>query len=266
MSADVHPNSRSNLRRALMIAPIALIFFAVLLGGHWYIAHRLIVQARLPGEISTGLLWLIGLLGATLVLPSVVEKLDPHDFLSTAEREKCISFSIVGDAFARPLLDQLEKRDYDLSNLMVVGSGGAPFSTAHKKAFLEKLPHATIMDAIGSSETGAQATNPSTVQSGVSTGDFRPGPGACVVSEDLSRRLEAGDEEVGWFAQTGRVPLGYFGDSDTSCVSISVVTVSSADAAKPGVTSCAVAASTRPSPPSSTSCFPTRRASTAETA
>ena len=162
-------------------------------------------------------------MGATLVLPSVVEKLDPHDFLSTAEREKCISFSIVGDAFARPLLDQLEKRDYDLSNLMVVGSGGAPFSTAHKKAFLAKLPHATIMDAIGSSETGAQATNPSTKQSGVSTGAFRPGPGACVVSEDLSRRLEPGDEEVGWFAQTGRVPLGYFGDPEKTARTFPVI-------------------------------------------
>ena len=43
--------------------------------------------------------------------------------------------------------------------------------------------------AIGSSETGAQASNPSNKDSGVSTGDFKPGPGACVVSADLSRVL-----------------------------------------------------------------------------
>jgi len=152
-------------------------------------------------------------MGATLVLPSIVERLDPDDFLTTAEREKCISFSIVGDAFARPILDQLDKKNYDLSSLRVVGSGGAPLSTANKRRFLAKLPDATIIDAIGSSETGAQATNPSTKDSGVTTGDFKPGPGACVVSEDLARRLEPGEEELGWFAQQGRVPLGYFGDA-----------------------------------------------------
>jgi fatty-acyl-CoA synthase len=34
-----------------------------------------------------------------------------------------------------------------------------------------------------------------------------------VVSADLSRVLRPGDFEVGWFAQRGRVPLGYLGDA-----------------------------------------------------
>ncbi len=162
-------------------------------------------------------------MGATLVLPSIVDRLDPDDFLTTAQREKCISFSIVGDAFARPILDQLDRKDYDLSSLRVVGSGGAPLSTANKRRLLEKLPHATIMDAIGSSETGAQASNPSTKDSGVTTGDFKPGPGACVVSEDLTRALQAGDDELGWFAQVGRVPLGYFGDAEKTARTFPVI-------------------------------------------
>ena len=37
--------------------------------------------------------------------------------------------------------------------------------------------HVTILDSIGSSETGAQASNPSSKDSGVSTGDFKPGVG-----------------------------------------------------------------------------------------
>jgi len=152
-------------------------------------------------------------MGATLVIPSVVQRLDPDEFLSTVEREKAVSFTIVGDAFARPLLDQLAKRTYDLSSVFLVGSGGAPFSASHKKEFLERLPGVVIFDGIGSSETGAQASNPSTRDSGVSSGDFKPGPGACIVSADLSRVLEPADDEVGWFAQHGRVPLGYFGDA-----------------------------------------------------
>ena len=162
-------------------------------------------------------------MGNTLVFPDVVEKMDPHDFLSTLERERCATFTIVGDAFARPLLDQLDRHTYDLSCVMVVGSGGAPLSTANKEAFLAKLPNATVIDAIGSSETGAQATNPSTRGGGISTGDFRPGPGACIVSEDLQRVLAPGDDEMGWFAQQGRVPLGYFGDAEKTARTFPVI-------------------------------------------
>jgi len=152
--------------------------------------------------------------GMTLVFPSIPEKLDGHDFLATIEREKAFSASIVGDAFARPILDAMAERDYDLSSLKMIGSGGAPLSTANKKALLERVPGVTVLDAIGSSETGVQASNPSTKDSGVSTGDFQPGPGACVLSAELDRKLAPGDDEMGWFAQEGRVPLGYLADPE----------------------------------------------------
>jgi 3-oxocholest-4-en-26-oate---CoA ligase len=35
-----------------------------------------------------------------------------------------------------------------------------------------------------------------------------------VLSEDRSRVLSPGDDELGWLAQGGRVPLGYLGDPD----------------------------------------------------
>ena len=162
-------------------------------------------------------------MGNGVVIPSENKKLDPHDFLSTIEREKALSCTIVGDAFARPILDQLDKQSYDLSGLLVVGSGGAPLSAKNKREFLEKLPHVTILDSIGSSETGAQASNPSNKDSGVSTGDFKPGVGACVVSEDLTRLLQPGDEEMGWFAQSGRCPLGYLGDPDKTARTFPVI-------------------------------------------
>ena len=46
---------------------------------------------------------------------------------------------IAGDAFAGPLLDELDRRLYDLSSLNVVLSGGA-LSLPHKEALLERLP------------------------------------------------------------------------------------------------------------------------------
>jgi fatty-acyl-CoA synthase len=152
--------------------------------------------------------------GHTLLFQDDPRRFDAHDVLSSMERERATALTIVGDAFAVPILDQLARREYELSSLVMIGSGGAPLSVAHKEALLARLPHVTVLDAIGSSETGAQATNPASRAMGVSTGTFRPGPGACVVSEDLSRVLRPGDDELGWFAQTGRVPLGYLGDPE----------------------------------------------------
>ena len=37
-----------------------------------------------------------------------------------------------------------------------------------------------------------------------------------VLSEDFSRVLEPGSDEVGWLARTGRVPLGYYKDREKS--------------------------------------------------
>jgi 3-oxocholest-4-en-26-oate---CoA ligase len=150
--------------------------------------------------------------GNTVVFQAVVDKLDPDDVLRTAEREKSNVMLIVGDAFARPLIDQLRKSSYDLSALFAVVSGGAALNAALKKELLELLPKLTIIDAVGSSETGSQASNVSNQASGATTGTFTLGPGACVLSEDLSRMAANGDPELGWFAQSGRVPLGYLGD------------------------------------------------------
>ncbi|MFI5317279.1 MAG: acyl-CoA synthetase [Myxococcota bacterium] len=150
--------------------------------------------------------------GNTVVFQSVTDRLDPDDVLRVAERERVNAILIVGDAFARPLIDQLRKQTYDLSALFALVSGGAALNASLKKELLELLPKLTIVDAVGSSETGSQAQNVSTQVSGATTGTFTLGPGACVLSDDLSRTAAPGDTELGWFAQSGRVPLGYLGD------------------------------------------------------
>ena len=155
--------------------------------------------------------------GDTIVLQDNPRRLDGDDIVSVMEREKVTLALIVGDAFARPILDAMkraQKRNADLSSLMMLASGGAPLSTAHKEEMLELMPNLIVMDSIGSSETGAQGSNPSSKTMGVSTGSFRPGPGSGVVSEDLTRVLGPGDTEMGWFAQHGRVPLGYLNDAE----------------------------------------------------
>ncbi len=150
--------------------------------------------------------------GGTVLVQSDVEHFNPDDIWSTLEREKGNTLAIVGDAFARPLIDQLRQKDYDLSSLFMVTSGGAIFTASLKQELLDLLPDIRILDALGSSESGAQATHVSTQKTGASTGNFDLGENNIVLSEDLSHPLEAGSGERGWLARQGRMPLGYYKD------------------------------------------------------
>ncbi len=150
-------------------------------------------------------------LGGTVHIQSQTDRLDPDDVWSMIEREGSNFLLIVGDAFGRPLLDQLAKSTYDLSTLTVLLSGGAALSAPLKEEFLTLLPTVMIVDGLGSSEAGGQLSHVS-AGSGATTGTFPLSAFNHVLSEDLSRELLAGDPELGWLAKSGRLALGYLGD------------------------------------------------------
>lgn len=153
-------------------------------------------------------------MGGTVIIQTEVSRFVPSDIWSTVERESAESLLIVGDAFGRPLLDELDKHSYDLGSLKLLVSGGAALTATLKQQFIARIPGLTILDSVGSSETGGQAQHLSSEGRGVSTGTFTSAPGNVVVSEDLSRVLPPGSEEMGWLARRGRVPLGYLGDAE----------------------------------------------------
>lgn len=153
------------------------------------------------------------LLGNTVVIPEGTRHLDPDDIWRTIERERCSGLNIAGDAFARPLLQQLGAADYDLSCLKMLTSGAAIMSTSVKRGFMERLPKLIINDTIGASETGPQATN---ISSG---GEVKQGKGAftltsstTILNADRSQVLPQDSGDIGWLARTGRIPLGYLND------------------------------------------------------
>jgi len=160
--------------------------------------------------------------GGTVVLQGNPEKLDPEDVWGTAERERVSTIAIVGDAFARPLLDGLDQRQYDLSRLFIVGSGGAILSPHNKQAFLERLPHVTVVDGFGASETGAQGSQASRGGDTISTGTFSMA-GAVVLKQDFSGFVEPGADEIGWVGRAGHVPLGYYKDAAKTARTFPVV-------------------------------------------
>ncbi len=151
--------------------------------------------------------------GGTVVVPSKPRTLDADDIWQTIERERVATLAIVGDAFARPLLDQLREKEYDLSCLQIIGSGGAILSPPLKRAFLELLPHVMIVDGFGSSETGAQGSTLTAAGTDVPA-SFRMDDHTLVLDAALTRPLQPADAEVGWLARTGHLPLGYVNDAE----------------------------------------------------
>jgi acyl-CoA synthetase (AMP-forming)/AMP-acid ligase II len=148
--------------------------------------------------------------GGTVVLHEDAAPFDARTILETVARERVNHMSIVGDAFARPLIEELRTRSYELGSLQRIGTGGAITSESCKEALLELLPQVTVVDGYGASETGGMAFG--ATRGGVKSNGFAPAAGAAVLSADRRRFLLPGDDEIGWTARRGRVPLGYLGD------------------------------------------------------
>lgn len=160
--------------------------------------------------------------GNTVALPRETKKLIPTDVWGSVAEHKVLTLQIVGDAMARPLVDELDRQSYDLSGLLALVSGGAAMNSSLKDRFLEHVPHAVVLDAVGSSETGAQMGHTS-MKGATATGTFQPGPETSVVSADLATELAPGSPETGWLAQRGHVPLGYLGDAAKTAATFPVI-------------------------------------------
>lgn len=152
--------------------------------------------------------------GQTVVLHDTKPKFDARAVLETAEREKVGLMTMVGDAYAAPIVEELGRRAYDLSSLFAIGTGGAATNLKHQRALLDHIPQITLINGFGSSETGNMGFGHS--QRGTHAETFQLRAGGLVLAEDYSRFLRPGEAEVGWVARNGRIPLGYFNDPDAT--------------------------------------------------
>ncbi|MCY4128785.1 MAG: acyl-CoA synthetase [Gammaproteobacteria bacterium] len=152
--------------------------------------------------------------GGTVVIQDNVRKFDAEDVINNIERENVSNLLIVGDAFGRPLADQLARAHRELPTLRNIITGGAIMTAKVKEELISLLPNLNIIDSAGSSETGGQASHVSSAKTGVSTGQFTLTEHNAVLSEDMSTELEPGHEGLGWWARSGNIPLGYLGDEE----------------------------------------------------
>lgn len=152
--------------------------------------------------------------GTTVVMYDTGNKLEPRSVWETAQREKVGLMTMVGDAYAAPLVAELQRGSYELSSLYAIGTGGAATNPKYQQALLELLPHITLINGYGSSETGNMGFGHSRRGSQADTFTLREG--GLVLSEDYSHFLSPGEPEVGWVAREGRIPLGYFNDPEAT--------------------------------------------------
>jgi fatty-acyl-CoA synthase len=127
--------------------------------------------------------------GAIVTLEN--RRFDAALLLAALERHAATATAVVGDAFARPLVNALDERDavgqpFDLRSLRVMCSAGVAFSADTKRRLLEHLPELTIVDACGATEGATYGVSVTRAGDDLSTDTFQPAPGTIVV--DAQRR------------------------------------------------------------------------------
>ena len=186
-----------------------------------------ITMAACPFMHGTGM-WLGALvpllLGGTTV---TIEKLglDPHRIWQDVEDHRVMNLIIVGDAFARPLLDALNdakkaNRPYDISSIKQIVSSGVMWSTEVKEGLLEHHDMA-LVDVMGSTEggMGSSVMNKDTT---ATTAKFQLNAGVKVFDDEFNE-IQPGSNGTGKLATSGLVPVGYYKDPQKSAETFKVV-------------------------------------------
>jgi acyl-CoA synthetase (AMP-forming)/AMP-acid ligase II len=152
--------------------------------------------------------------GATASLPSSTG-FNAMELWSEVERLKAGSVSIVGMAFAQPMLEALDANPgrWDLSSLRRIGSSGTVWSMENKQGLLRHLPTCSIFDSLGSSEAVGLGASASTADGTTETAKFMVTANSACFTED-GRRIEPGSGERGLLAVSGHLPLGYYKDQE----------------------------------------------------
>ncbi len=167
-------------------------------------------------------MWNLTLAGSVVTLES--RRFDVVELLDTCQREQVKSMSIVGDAFARPILRALdgEPDRWDISALRVIVSSGVMWSAETKTGLLRHNPRLIMIDSLGSSEAIGMANATTTADGTEPTARFRLGPHTRVLTED-GRDVVPGSGERGRVALRGRTPVGYYKDPEKSAATFAVI-------------------------------------------
>jgi 3-oxocholest-4-en-26-oate---CoA ligase len=160
--------------------------------------------------------------GAVVLIDST--GLDPARVGTEVERNGVQVLTIVGDVFARPLLAALdaEPSRWDLSGLRAITSSGVTWSPETKQRLLAHVPHVTLIDSLGASE-GMMTRTASRASDEIKPARFAVSEKVKVLDEHTDREVRPGSGEVGLVGVGGRIPLGYWKDTEKTAATFRTV-------------------------------------------
>ena len=167
---------------------------------------------------ATGMYTTLGaLLASGRVVYLTSRSYDPDELARTVGEQRADTVSIVGDVFALPLADALDRaalagRPYDLSSLRRILSVGVTWSADVKRRLLE---HGDFVcrDLVAASEGGPFAISETRRGDDPRTARFTLMPGARVI-DDEGGDVVPGSGQVGMLAAPTDDEIGYLGDDE----------------------------------------------------
>jgi fatty-acyl-CoA synthase len=145
---------------------------------------------------------------------------EPHALWQLIEKEHVTDVTIVGDVFAKPMVQALDDavakgEPYDTSSINLMGSSGVMWSAEVKRALLDHIDMA-IIDSMGSTEgsMGSSVTTRENIDT-AKTASFDMAETTKILTED-GVEVKPGSGEIGMICNGGMVPLGYYKDEAKS--------------------------------------------------
>ncbi|MQA85509.1 MAG: AMP-binding protein [Streptosporangiales bacterium] len=177
---------------------------------------RVVCLPAAPLIHGTGIYTTLGtLLGGGTVVFATYRSYDPVELIRLVERHRVTDLVIVGDIFARPLADALDRaaaegEPADLSALRRIASVGATWS-GQVKEHLVRHGDLVCKDVVAASEGGPFAISLTQRGENAVTSRFVLAPGARVLDES-GRDVEPGSGQVGVLAAPTNDDVRYLGD------------------------------------------------------
>ena len=171
-----------------------------------------------PMMHGTGLLSAVAAMsvgGTCVTLPS--RSFEPALALQNIHDHGATGVTIVGDAFARPMMEVLDENPnrYNISSVKTINSSGVMWTKDVKAGLLRHNPELILIDAFSSSEAVGLGSSIMTKEHSVEVASFTLGPNCKVFAED-DREITPGSDEPGLVAVSGLLPVGYYKDEEKS--------------------------------------------------
>ncbi len=165
---------------------------------------------------GTGLFTAIGtLVSGGCVITLTGNKFESEELFDAVQRHGANSLVIVGDAFAKPMLNALDQNPgrWDISSVKLIVSSGVMWSTEVKKGLLKHHGGMLLTDSFGSSEAVGFGVSVMSAAGEVRTAKFTIGDRCKVFTED-HKEVTPGSGEKGFIARSGPIPVGYYKDAE----------------------------------------------------